>query len=469
MKMGFELNLQQSQKLMITPELRTAIQILQFNNVELSEYIRNELESNPFLELDEKKYDINTDGGKNDDFRDEKIQLDEDDWKVVLDKYDDISYRTNNSFKGELKQTFESYMSKKISLKDHLIFQLGLNTSSKKDRRIGEFIIGNLDRKGYLKMDTREISIQLSETITDVEKVLKLLQGFDPLGICARNLSECLSIQLKERGIKDEYSYIMVNNYLDEIAQNKIQKIAKDLNITVLRVQSICDIIKMLEPKPSRGFNVESDNIRYIVPDITIEKKDDDYLVFVNDSSIPPIKISEYYTDMSKKTEDKEASKFLSEKLNSSNWLINSIEQRKITLMKVVESIVKFQKNFFDYGSEGLVPLVLKDVADDINVHESTVSRATNGKYVQTPMGLYELKYFFSSGINKKMSDENISSTTVKDKIKKIIEDENPQKPLSDQKIVKLLLEQDIHVSRRTVAKYRDEMQILSSTLRRRY
>jgi len=469
MKMGFELNLQQSQKLMITPELRTAIQILQFNNVELSEYIRNELESNPFLELDEKKYDINTDGGKNDDFRDEKIHLDEDDWKIVLDKYDDISYRTNNSFKGELKQTFESYMSKKISLKDHMIFQLGLNTSSKKERRIGEFIIGNLDRKGYLKMDTREISIQLSETITDVEKVLKMLQGFDPLGICARNLSECLSIQLKERGIKDEYSYLIVNNYLDEIAQNKIQKIAKKLNISILRVQSICDIIKMLEPKPSRGFNVESDNIRYIVPDITIERRGNDYLVFVNDSSIPPIKISEYYTNMSKKTEDKEASKFLSEKLNSSNWLINSIEQRKMTLMKVVESIVKFQKNFFDYGSEGLVPLVLKDVADDISVHESTVSRATNGKYVQTPSGLYELKYFFSSGINKKMSDENVSSTTVKDKIKKIIEGENPQKPLSDQKIVKLLLDEDIHVSRRTVAKYRDDMQILSSTLRRRY
>jgi RNA polymerase sigma-54 factor len=224
----------------------------------------------------------------------------------------------------------------------------------------------------------------------------------------------------------------------------------------------------MLEPKPSRGFIVDSDNIRYIVPDATIEKINNDYVIIINDSYLPTLTINNHYKNMINELEDKEASKFLADKLNSSMWLIKSIEQRRMTLYRVVESILKFQRKFFDEGKEALRPLVLKDVADDIGMHESTISRATNGKYVQTPRGLFELKYFFASSVSEKDGD-GVSSTSVKSIIQKLIDEESPQKPLSDQKITEKLKEAGINISRRTVAKYRDEMRIPSSSMRRRY
>lgn len=346
--------------------------------------------------------------------------------------------------------------------------QLGMTVKSNKEKRIGEFIIESLDNKGYLGCSLQDISLLINEDVVEVERVLRFIQTFDPVGIAARSLSECLMIQLREKGIQDKNAYIIAENYLEEIATNKIQKIAKDLHISVNRVQSICDIIKMLEPKPSRGFIVDSDNIRYIVPDVTIEKINDEYIIIVNDSYLPTLTISNYYRNMVNDLNDKEASKFLSDKLNSSMWLIKSIEQRRMTLYKVVESILKYQRRFFEEGKSALKPLVLKDVADDIGVHESTVSRATNGKYVQTPRGLYELKYFFASSLSE-TDGSGVSSTSVKSTIQKLINEENPQKPLSDQKIAEKLNNEGINISRRTVAKYRDEMRISSSSMRRRY
>jgi len=468
MKMGFELNLSQTQKLIMTPELRQAIQILQFNNVELMEFLDKQLEMNPFLEtIDNKSQESNSDEEKVE--FEKKDDKDEIDWKEITEKYDDLSYkvyeRTTNS---DDKQTFESYTSKKMSLKDHLMVQLGVSVKTNKEKRIGEFIIESLDNKGYLGCSLQDIILLLNEDALEVERVLRLIQTFDPIGVGARNLSECLTIQLKEKGIQDKNAYIIVEKYLEEIATNKVQKIAKDLHITVSRVQSICDIIKMLEPKPARGFIVNSDNIRYIVPDVTIEKINDEYIIIVNDNNLPMLSISSYYKKMVNTLDDKEANKFLSDKLNSSMWLIKSIEQRRMTLYKVVESILKFQRNFFDEGKTALKPLVLKDVADDIGVHESTVSRATNGKYVQTPIGLFELKYFFASSIHETDGD-GVSSTSVKTQIKKMIENENSQKPLSDQKIAEMLGTSGINISRRTVAKYRDEMRISASSMRRRY
>ncbi|NLB32770.1 MAG: RNA polymerase factor sigma-54, partial [Tissierellia bacterium] len=369
---------------------------------------------------------------------------------------------------NESKQSFESYTSKKLSLKDHLMVQLGMTVKSNKEKRIGEFIIESLDNKGYLGCSIQDIGLLINEDVIEVERVLRLIQTFDPVGIGARSLSECLMIQLKEKGIQDKNAYIIAERYLEEIATNKIQKIAKDLHITVNRVQSICDIIKMLEPKPSRGFIVDSDNIRYIVPDVTIEKINNEYIIIVNDSYLPTLTISNYYKNMIGGLDDKEASKFLSDKLNSSMWLIKSIEQRRMTLYKVVDSILKYQRKFFDEGKTSLKPLVLKDVADDIGVHESTVSRATNGKYVQTPRGLFELKYFFASSLSES-DGSGVSSTSVKSTIQKLIDEENSQKPLSDQKIAEKLNDKGINISRRTVAKYRDEMRIPSSSMRRRY
>ncbi len=466
MKMGFELNLSQTQKLIMTPELRQAIQILQFNNVELTDYINKQLEVNPFLESVDNKSD---ESSSNDDRAIENKDKDEVDWTELAERYDDLSYKAyERNTDVESKQSFESYTSKKLSLKDHLMVQLGMTVKSNKEKRIGEFVIESLDNKGYLGCSLQDISLLINEDVVEVERVLRLIQTFDPVGIAARSLSECLMIQLKEKGIQDKNAYIIAENYLEEIAANKIQKIAKNLHISVNRVQSICDIIKMLEPKPSRGFIVDSDNIRYIVPDVTIEKINDEYIIIVNDSYLPTLTISNYYKNMTNGLNDKEASKFLSDKLNSSMWLIKSIEQRRMTLYKVVESILKYQRKFFDEGKSALKPLVLKDVADDIGVHESTVSRATNGKYVQTPRGLYELKYFFASSLSE-TDGIGVSSTSVKNTIQKLIDTENSQKPLSDQKIAEKLNDEGINISRRTVAKYRDEMRIPSSSMRRRY
>lgn len=469
MKMGFELNLTQTQKLIMTPELRQAIQILQFNNVELTEYIEKQLEVNPFLESIDKnaesvsKEENHVELNKSD-------KKDEIDWKDVIEKYDDISYKAyGNAVNSEEKQTFETYTSKKMSLKDHLMLQLGVSVKTQKEKRVGEFIIESLDNKGYLGCTLQDISLLLNEDVVEIERILRLVQSFDPLGVGARNLSECLMIQLKEKGIQDKNAYIIVEKYLEDVATNKIQKIAKELHITVKRVQSIFDIIKMLEPKPARGFIVDSDNIRYIVPDVTIEKIDGEYVIIVNDSNLPMLTISGYYKNMISNLDDKEANKFLTDKLNSSMWLIKSIEQRRMTLYKVVESILKFQRKFFDEGNNAIKPLVLKDVAEDIGVHESTVSRATNGKYVQTPRGIFELKYFFASSLDNENGIEGVSSTSVKTQIQDLIKNESTQKPLSDQKIADILGESGINISRRTVAKYRDEMRIPSSSMRRRF
>ncbi|MDD4779811.1 MAG: RNA polymerase factor sigma-54 [Tissierellia bacterium] len=474
MKMGFELNLTQTQKLIMTPELRQAIQVLQFNNVELTEFINKQLEVNPFLDTMDKTSEKSSSEeqsmeiGNND--KSEFSSESEIDWKDVLEKYDDISYKTyGNAANPDDKQTFESYTSKKMSLKDHLIIQLGMSVKTQKEKRIGEFIIESLDRKGYLGCSIQDISLLLNEDVIEIERVLKLIQTFDPVGVGARNLSECLMIQLKEKGIQDKNVFIVVEKYLEDVATNKIQKIAKELRITTKRVQNIFDLIKMLEPKPARGFVVDSDNIRYIVPDVTVEKIGDEYIIIVNDSNVPMLTISDYYKNMVNNLDDKEANKFLTDKLNSSMWLIKSIEQRKMTLYKVVESILKFQRKFFDEGNSALKPLVLKDVAEDIGVHESTVSRATNGKYVQTPKGIFELKYFFASGLGNDIDGETVSSTSVKNQIQELIDNENNQKPLSDQKIADILAEKGVNISRRTVAKYRDEMKIPSSSMRRRY
>lgn len=457
MKVGFELNMQQTQKLIMTPELRQAIQVLQYNNLELREYINKQMETNPFLEVAEKKKEE----GKEESSKDDDV-----DWQEVVEKYDDISYKSYSKT-SEQKETFESYTSKKMSLKTHLLNQLGLTFSKDWEKEIGEQIIESLDKKGYLISTVEDIAKQLGYSVGKVEEVLKVIQKFDPVGIASRDLKECLKIQLEEKGIIDKKVYMVVDEHIDNLACNRMQDISKDIDEEIPRVQEICDVIRMLEPKPSRGFVLETDNIRYITPDVTIKKVDGEYIILVNDSNVPSLHISSYYKKMLKQVKDKDTNKFLSDKFNASMWLLKSIEQRRQTMYNVTESILKFQREFFDKGTKYLKPLVLKDVSEDIDVHESTVSRATNGKYVQTPRGLFELKYFFSSGVQK--GEEGVSSTSIKSTIKDLIDNENRKKPLSDQKIADKLKEKNIEISRRTVAKYRDEIGIPSSSIRRRY
>jgi len=436
--------------------LRQAIQVLQYNNLELREYITKEMETNPFLEVAEKKKEDKDENSKDEDI----------DWQEVVEKYDDISYKSYSKT-TEQKQTFESYTSKKMSLKTHLLNQLGLTFSDDLEKRIGEQIIESLDKKGYLSTTVEDISKELECSPEEVERVLNIIQNFDPVGIASRNLEECLKIQLKDKGIIDKNVYKVVDEHINNLACNRLQEISKDLDVDIPRVQEICDVIKMLEPKPSRGFVLETDSIRYITPDVTIKKVDGEYIILVNDSNVPSLHINSYYKKMLKKVKDKDTNKFLSDKFSSSMWLIKSIEQRRQTMYNVTESILKYQREFFDKGTKYLKPLVLKDVSEDIEVHESTVSRATNGKYVQTPRGLFELKYFFTSGVQK--GGEGVSSTSIKSTIKDLIDNENRKKPLSDQKIANKLKDKNIKISRRTVAKYRDEIGIPSSSIRRRY
>ncbi|SHH36971.1 RNA polymerase, sigma 54 subunit, RpoN/SigL [Caloranaerobacter azorensis DSM 13643] len=459
MRLGFELSLQQSQKLIMTPELRQAIKILQYTNFELSQFIEEELEKNPLLEIESRE-----------DNAEKDIDLDElksgIDWKEYLGKYDDISY---SSYKEDDSNDWilENYITYKTTLKEHLLFQLNLTLFDEMDKKIGEFIIESLDENGYLRITTNEIANRLKVDDDRVENVLKIIQTFDPVGVGAKDLKECLKIQLEDRGIKDPYVFKVLENYLEEIACNKLTKISKELGISIKKVQNICDLIKTLEPKPGRGFINSSDDVKFIKPDVTLEIIDGEYIIQVNDVTAPRLTVNNYYRRLLNQAIEEAIVKFIKCKLDSALWLIKSIEQRRMTIYRVAEAIVRYQREFFEKGKKALKPLSLKVIADELEIHESTVSRAINGKYIQTPKGIFELKFFFSRGVLA--NQEEISSTSVKSMIKELIESEDPKKPLSDQKITDILRKKNIKISRRTVAKYRDELNIPSSNLRKRY
>ena len=458
MRLSYDLTLEQSQKLIMTPELRQAIELLQFNSLELKEYIANEMEENPMLES----------LGSSEEFDNfYKYTNDNDiDWKEYFEKYDDISYRPQID-KNIKEYNYEAFVSYEPTLKEHLMSQLRFIPLENKEYKIGENIIQNIDENGYLSASTEEIAKFMKCGKEEVEIILDIIQTFEPSGVGARNLKECLAIQVKNKMDANHYIITIIEDYLEDLGYNRIQKISKELNLDLKEVQEACDYIKRLEPKPGSSFRSDSEDIRYIIPDAEIQLIDGEFVVILNDVTGPRLNINNYYKGLMKSGGDKKTIDFLNEKFNSAMWIIRSIEQRRNTIKRVIESILKFQKNFFIEGEIALKPLTLKDIADDIDMHESTISRATNGKYVQTPRGLFELKYFFSSGI---LGDEgDVSSTSIKVKLKDIIDNEDTKKPYSDQKISELLKMQGINISRRTVAKYRDELCIPSSSMRRRY
>lgn len=457
MKLGYNLTLEQSQKLIMTPELRQAIQLLQYNSLELNEYLSKELEENPMLEAAE---------SSNEDIEIVAIDTKEPDidWKEYIEKYDDISYKQQVD-KNVKEVNLESFISYDPTLKDHLLSQLSLISIGAREHKIGIYIIHNIDDNGYLIASIEEISQYTKTSIDEVKTMLGIIQTFEPTGVGARNLKECLLLQVKEHG--GPIVRNLIENHLEDIANNRMLKIAKENDIELENMQHICDYIKTLEPKPGRIFKGNSDEVRYIVPDATIQLVDGEYIILVNDYTGPRLNINNFYKNMLKDGGDSKATEFLQEKFNAAVWIIKSIEQRRQTIYKVVESILKFQLEFFKEGEKSLVPLTLKEVAEDIDMHESTISRATNGKYVQTPRGLFELKYFFMSGLSSFEGDK--SSTSVKSSIKSLIDYEDNKKPLSDQQISNMLGEKGTKISRRTVAKYREELNIPASSLRKRF
>lgn len=465
MRMGFNLQLEQSQKLVMTPQLQQAIKILQFTSLELDNFIAQEIEKNPVLEINhdkekQERLDFNSKDGKQKEV----------DWKEYIN--DSYKYKNTQSIYSNNNDNdnfnYENIVSKESTLQEYLLFQYHLTLIDRKYFKTGEYIINSLDDNGYLTSTVEEIASYFKEEENVVESILKIIQTFDPPGIGARNLQECLLIQLKSLDIKDEKIYELIENYLNEVASNKYPYIAQKLEISVKKVQDYCDFIKTLDPKP--GIRFASNQNRYITPDIVLKKIDGKYILVSNEyDSGPRLAIRKDYRLMMD-TNDKESDvvKFLKNQFDSAAWLIKSIEQRKQTIYKVAESIVNKQIDFFEKGKKHLKPMTLKEVAEDIEMHESTISRTTNGKYIETPLGTFELKYFFSGGLDNSQRD-GISTESVKNIIKDIINEENPKKPLSDDKIVKTLKVKGINISRRTVAKYRSEMGILSSSKRKRY
>jgi len=491
MKLGYDLIIEQTQKLVMTPELIQAIQILQFNTQELDIYVQEQLLSNPVLEHDKQhESSDNPDGestSEHEEIRnnhdsaeqskhvepEEKAGMSDADWReYIKDRgYDDISYRQWEYTKerDDKEYTFEQYTSSEITLLEHLLFQLQFAEIRRSCRNVGRYIIESLDENGYMTLSNEEISEKFDAPIDKVCEVMDIIHTFDPPGVGAKDLCECLLIQLEHINQKDDTITNIVSNYLEDIAANRLGIIAKEIGISVSEVQGISDLIKSLEPKPGRQFASQGAAIRYIVPDVLLEKVDSEYIVTVNESSTPRLMVSSYYEKLLAESEnDANLSKYLSGRLNSAVWLIKSIELRKQTIHNVVKAVVKYQKEFFDKGAKHLKTLTLKHIAEDVGIHESTVSRSINGKYMQTPRGVFEIKYFFTSGVTSS-SGEGISSKSIKSFIKEIIDNENPKTPFSDQDMVTMLEQKGINVSRRTVAKYRDEMNILSSPKRKRY
>lgn len=456
MKIGYELTIEQTQKLSMTPELIQAIQILQYNNQELNEYIDKELLENPILESEyHKESDTEIDI---DSLRDQLIQADE----------NVEAYKQWESHSTSDEYSYENFVAFNYTLTEFLIEQLHFSSLKGQDAEIGRYIIENIDDNGYLSMSLEEICSVLDVDLDSCERVLDLIHTFEPSGVGARDLNECLIIQLASLGeLTDEIEFI-ISNRLKDLADNKYALISKEVGISLTEVQEIADLIKTLEPKPGRGF--DSDNsIKYILPDIYVEETNGEYIVSANDGSTPSLHISSYYNSLTEEAKsDKELSNYLNNRFNSAMWLMKSIEQRKKTIYNVASAIVQFQNDFFAKGERFLKPLTLKQIAETVEVHESTVSRAINGKYMQCPRGVFELKYFFTGGILNE-DGSGVSSNSIKSMIKEFVDAEDDKKPLSDSKISEMLHEKGIDISRRTVAKYRDDIGILPSSKRRRF
>ncbi len=478
MELGLQQNLILTQQLVMTPQLQQAIKLLQLSRIELAEMIQEEMEQNPALE-EENTQEIaenkitakEKDTTPNEDEApvkevtiEEKVRSDTD-WENYINEYNSTGRIYTESESSEAPN-YEAFTSAKKTLKDHLQWQLMLSGLTQDEEKIGHMIIGNLDKDGYLCINVSEIADALNCDVNQVENVLSKLQSFDPSGVCARDLCETLLIQVKQLGIDNTIIVEIIKNHLKNLENRNTKKIAKALKISVDDVRAAVKIIQYLEPKPGRKFSTEEP--AYITPDIYVYKHGDDFKIVMNDDGLPKLKINRFYKDAitNGRKISKDTKNYLNEKMQSASWLIKSIHQRQKTIYLVMESLLKFQKEFFEKGIAYLRPLILKNIAEDIEMHESTISRVTTNKYAYTPQGLFELKYFFNSSI-KRTGGHDMSSASVKEKIKVLIKNEDPIKPLSDDKLASILQNSNINIARRTVAKYRKVLNILPSNKRK--
>ncbi len=479
MAMEMRQQLKMSQQLVMTPQLQQAIKLLQLTRLELQELVIQELEENPLLEESSEMEEIREPDTlevaeqelepvqDTADFH--EVETGEDtlrDWDSYLDGYNYSSGEQQYGGEDE-RPSFENLLTKKGTLIDHLLWQLHMGQYSEMDVRVGEVIIGNVDDYGYLRASLPEIAAASNATEEDVQDVLECIQEFDPPGVAARDLRECLLIQACNLGMKGSIVESILKNHLSDLEKRNYKQIARSLKVDMNQVLVASRIISGFDPRPGSSFS--TDDVHYISPDIFVHKVGDDYVVMLNEDGLPNLKVSSQYTDVrGNGTIDTQTEHYISDKMRSAAWLIKSIQQRQRTIYKVAKSIIRFQREYFDRGIEYLRPLVLRDIAEDIGMHESTISRVTTNKYMQTPQGLLELKYFFNSGLSTSDGDF-VASESVKNRIKDIIERENTKKPLSDQKIAELLTSESVNIARRTVTKYREMLNLGSSTERKRH
>jgi RNA polymerase sigma-54 factor len=478
MALQLKQSLSLSQQLIMTPQLQQAIKLLQLSRLELLETINQEMETNPLL--DELPGD---DGYDENDLHEETKEVPEQptlevrieetlgkqdqdmDWESYLSEYNTGWAETPHDNR-ELP-VFENINASKTNLHSHLMWQLNMGDLTGSQQEIGVQIIGNIDDDGYLKASIEELSQLTGYPEDEILKTLSIIQNFDPTGIGARDTQECLLIQARFQRLGGTVVEKIILHHLENLENKRYDKIAKALSVPQAEVLSAISVISNFEPKPGRLYN--DDETIYVSPDIYVFKVGDDYEIVLNEDGMPKLKINNYYKEIlsNKHSLEKNTKEYIQEKLKSAAWLIKSIHQRQRTIYKVTESIVQFQRNFFEKGVTHLKPLVLRDVAEHIQMHESTISRVTTNKYVHTPQGVFELKYFFNSAINS-MEGDSIASESVKEYIKNIVRNENKNNPYSDQEIAEMLKDSNIDVARRTVAKYRENMGILPSRKRRK-
>lgn len=460
MNLDMGLNLDLSQKLVMTPQLCQAITILQLSAIDLAELVQQELLDNPVLDqlpVPEKDPVLST--------APESVPSPAPDYFDWSEYFSEGGSRGLYNRQDSVESESRDVAACGISLHEHLEMQLEFCQLSKKDKNRGRYLIGCIDNNGYFTGSLEDAAAALEISLEAAEKLLAVIQGFDPAGVGARSLQECLQIQLRQRGIHDELVESIVEEYLEAAASGRYSWIATKLGVSADEVRKAMQLIRTLNPKPGSAISADGP-CSYVVPDITVRKIDGEFVILINDSQVPGLRINPYYKKMAKEA-DGDAKRFIEGRIGSALWLIRSIEQRRQTLMKVMQTIIELQPDFFEKGSRHLLPMTMKQVADRVGVHESTVSRATANKYVATSYGLFSLRSFFSAGVSG-VDGSTLSATRVKREIKELVAAEDPLHPLSDQALTELLAGKGIAVSRRTVAKYREEMEILPSCRRKK-
>ncbi|MBN2309168.1 MAG: RNA polymerase factor sigma-54 [Candidatus Hydrogenedentes bacterium] len=459
---------------MLTQKMQQAIQILQLSGIELDQFVQQELETNPLLDQVQKEPDPEKDKTQEAAPQDDKESFDDESFDLDAfasqwtDPHREGRDLSRNPDLAARRKFYEDSITREESFSSHLLTQLRLAAKDDQVYAIGERIIGDVDGKGYFTGSTEEIAQEFQVPEEQVSRVLYLIQRFEPTGVGARDVVECLLLQINVEYPDEHELKTLVAEHLDALERRQIPKIAKSMGISPERVEQLKNLLATLNPWP--GHEYSSDPPQYVTPDVIVDKnEDDEYVVYLSNDSVPELRINQDYRRMLLKGNTaQEAKHYIRGKVESARWLIRNIEQRQQTILRIANAIVDVQREFLDKGVEGIKPLTLQEIADKVGVHEATVSRATRGKYMQTPQGLFEMKFFFSPGLSHD-SGEAQSSKRVQSLLKKIIDEEDKSKPLSDQRIANLLKEQGVNIARRTVTKYREGLGILPTSLRKEY